>query len=399
MHTLDDLDNGRLAGLHHVRLTHLGLTEFPRQLFDLADSLEILDLSGNQLTSLPDDLQRLTKLRILFASNNPFTELPRALGSCQQLQMVGFKACRIRHVPADSLPQQLRWLILTDNQLTELPPSLGQRHQLQKLMLSCNLLRSLPDLHHCHQLELLRLASNQLSAIPPAVLQAPALAWTALGGNPMTQKSEHLTLAISAQTAISYHNLDIGTLLGAGASGHIYQALRTDTGEPIALKVFKAAYTSDGTPESELAAGLAVGSHPHLLTPLAPVNGHPEGKLAMALPLLPADYISLAAPPSFDSCTRDVYAHNIRMTPETAQRLLACIRSAIGHLHVHGVLHGDLYAHNILWDPHTGDAILSDFGAAMLTHGLAPQHIAQLQAMEWRAFAHLQTEVLERCAP
>ena len=66
MHTLEDLNNGALAGAQAVRLVNLGLTEFPQALFALADTLEVLDLSGNQLSSLPEDLRRLHKLRILF---------------------------------------------------------------------------------------------------------------------------------------------------------------------------------------------------------------------------------------------------------------------------------------------------------------------------------------------
>lgn len=400
MHTLDDLHRGALAGARHVRLTHLGLTEFPRALFDLADTLELLDLSGNQLTTLPDDLARLTQLRVLFASNNPFTTLPAVLGQCPQLEMVGFKACQIAHVPGSSLPARLRWLILTDNQLTALPASLGQRPRLQKLMLSCNQLTALPDLRDCSQLELLRIASNQFSATPAQLLQLPALAWPAVAGNPITQKSELLALTNAGQTAISYQNLQVHELLGEGASGHIYRAtLRQGDGteQAIALKVFKAAFTSDGTPQSELAAGMAAGQHPQLLTPLAQVHGHPQGQLAMALPLLPAGWCNLAGPPSLASCTRDVYAPSTRFTPATALRLLACVRSAVQHLHAQGVLHGDLYAHNILWQPATGEAILSDLGAAALTRGLPAQQVAQLQAMEWLAFAHLEAEVMARC--
>src|SRR5690606_20390463 len=132
-----------------------GLTEFPTALFALAETLQVLDLSGNQLTCLPGDLQRLHKLRILFCSNNPFTQLPVVLGDCEQLEMIGFKACTITHVPEHSLPPRLRWLILTDNQLSELPAALGQRPRLQKLMLSCNQLAALPDLSDCNALELL----------------------------------------------------------------------------------------------------------------------------------------------------------------------------------------------------------------------------------------------------
>ena len=65
-----------------------GLKEFPREIFDMADTLEILDISGNQFTSLPEDFDRLHKLRVLFCSDNPFTELPQVLGRCASLSMV-----------------------------------------------------------------------------------------------------------------------------------------------------------------------------------------------------------------------------------------------------------------------------------------------------------------------
>lgn len=397
MHTLEDLESGALTGARHVRLTHLGLTTFPRALLDLADTLELLDLSGNPISALPDDFARLTQLRIFFASNCAFTRLPHVLGRCPQLEMVGFKACEITEVPADSLPPRLRWLILTDNRICTLPASLGQRPRLQKLMLSCNHLHDLPALDACANLELLRIAGNQCTQVPGTLLQLPKLAWPALAGNPMTQKSELLALSTSTQKAISYQNLEVGALLGEGASGHIYRAIQRDNGKALALKIFKAAATSDGTPHSELAAGLAAGQHPHLLTPWARVDGHPEGKLAMALPLLPTGYVNLAGPPSFASCTRDVYAHDIRFTPTQAQHLLHCVRSAVQHLHAHGVLHGDLYAHNVLWNPTSGDAILSDLGAAVLTRDLPTATVQQLQAIEWRAFAHLEAEVQSRC--
>jgi len=65
MFSLSDLKFGVLHGEKRVNIS-CALTEFPVELFELADSLEILDLSGNQLSSLPDDFSRFTQLRILF---------------------------------------------------------------------------------------------------------------------------------------------------------------------------------------------------------------------------------------------------------------------------------------------------------------------------------------------
>jgi len=130
LNTLDDLRAGKLAGSRRLKLA-CGLREFPREIFELAETLEILDLSGNALTALPDDLPRLRKLRILFCSDNPFTELPAVIGQCAALEMVGFKANRIANVPAAALPPNLRWLILTDNRIAELPPEIGCCSHLQ----------------------------------------------------------------------------------------------------------------------------------------------------------------------------------------------------------------------------------------------------------------------------
>ena len=117
MDTLAQLRAGQLSGITRLDLA-CGLTEFPREIFDLADSLEVLNLSGNALRSLPDDLHRLTRLRVLFCSDNRFTELPACLGQCAALTMIGFKANASQHVPGAALPPLLRWLILTDNRIT-----------------------------------------------------------------------------------------------------------------------------------------------------------------------------------------------------------------------------------------------------------------------------------------
>ncbi|WP_302931705.1 leucine-rich repeat domain-containing protein, partial [Pseudomonas aeruginosa] len=165
MHTLQQLRSGELAGATRLDLS-CGLREFPREIFELADSLEVLNLSGNALDSLPDDLGRLHRLKVLFCSANDFAELPAAVGDCPALSMVGFKSNRIERVPAAALPPALRWLILTDNRIATLPEELGRR-PLQKLMLAGNRLEALPEsMAACEGLELLRIAANRFQRLP-----------------------------------------------------------------------------------------------------------------------------------------------------------------------------------------------------------------------------------------
>ncbi|MDZ4240238.1 MAG: protein kinase, partial [Hydrogenophaga sp.] len=126
MHTLEQLRSGALAGIRRLDLS-ADLTELPPDVFDLADTLEVLNLSGNRLSRLPPDLGRLHRLKIVFCSDNAFTHLPEVLGDCAALQVVGFKANRIAHVPPSALSPALRWLVLTDNAIAQLPAALGER--------------------------------------------------------------------------------------------------------------------------------------------------------------------------------------------------------------------------------------------------------------------------------
>ncbi|WP_323149954.1 leucine-rich repeat domain-containing protein, partial [Pseudomonas oryzihabitans] len=193
--TLARLRAGELAGATRLTL-RADLTEFPEEIYALADSLEILDLSGNRLTRLPADLGRLHRLRILFCSGNPFTELPEVLGTLPNLEMIGFKACELEQVSAAALPPRLRWLILTDNRIATLPTALGARPALQKLMLAGNQLEALPaSMAELHQLELLRLSANRFAALPPAILELPRLTWLAYGDNPLGAAREEAVRA------------------------------------------------------------------------------------------------------------------------------------------------------------------------------------------------------------
>ncbi|WP_343732437.1 leucine-rich repeat-containing protein kinase family protein [Duganella sp.] len=409
MHTLEQLRSGALAGITRLTL-RCGLTEFPREIYTLADSLEILDLSGNALSALPDDLPRLHKLRIIFCSDNQFQELPGVLGACPSLTMVGFKANRIRRVPAAALPAKLRWLVLTDNAIEELPAELGERPQLQKLMLAGNRLRALPaSMAQLRQLELLRIASNQLSALPDWLLALPRLTWLAYAGNPLCDALED-TLAHTPSAAISWTSLTLREKLGEGASGIIYRAdwqrdgnaapapapaaVTTPAAMPVAVKLFRAAMTSDGSPLSEMAACLGAGAHPNLIAILGHLEHHPENAHGLVMELISPDFHNLAGPPSLDSCTRDIYAEDKHFDLPTALNIARAIASAAAQLHSHGIMHGDLYGHNVLHDDH-GHTLLGDFGAASFYDPAGPQADA-LQTLEVRAFGNLLEELLDR---
>lgn len=398
MNSLDDLRAGRLVGTRHLKL-ECGLTEFPPEIFGLADTLEVLDLSGNRLSSLPADLSRLHKLRILFCSGNPFTVLPEVLGDCSQLEMVGFKSSAVHTVPAAALPARLRWLILTDNAIEVLPASIGRCTGLQKLMLAGNRLRALPDdMAACSGLELLRIAANRLTELPAWLLDLPRLSWLAYAGNPFCAALEEGRLRDGESTRIPWRDIALGEQLGEGASGVIHRGAwqAGEARRDVAVKLFKGRITSDGLPRHELTACLEAGVHPALIPVLGRLDGVPEAGEGLVMALIDSTFGSLAGPPSLASCTRDVYPANACFTQESVLRIASHIASVAAHLHGLGITHGDLYAHNILHGS-DGRALLGDFGAASF---FAPEERAlamALQRIEVRAFGCLLEELIERC--
>jgi hypothetical protein len=393
MHTLEQLRSGALAGTRRLDLS-CGLTELPQEVFALADTLEVLNLSGNRLHDLPHQLTRLHKLQVLFASDNAFTALPEVLGDCPALHMVGFKANRIAHVPAAALPSALRWLTLTDNAIGHLPTELGQRPALQKLMLAGNQLTALPDsLQAAYKLELLRASANRLERVPGWLTELPRLAWLALAGNALGWTFAEDFVQDAPLPEVPWASLTMGQLLGEGASGHIHRVQAVGWPQLLALKLFKGAVTSDGLPQDELAACLAAGQHPTLTTPVARLSQHPAQAQGLLMPLIPPAHINLAGPPSLQSCTRDVYPSGFRLSTDLALGIACDVADALAHLHQRGVMHGDLYAHNILIDPVHGQARLGDFGAATRLPAQPSDVCRGLLALEVRALGCLLEEL------
>ncbi|HHQ4599737.1 TPA: leucine-rich repeat-containing protein kinase family protein [Aeromonas veronii] len=413
MHTLEQLRAGELCGARHLKLCE-NLTEFPSEILSLKETLEVLDLTGNQLSVLPDELAGFGKLRIIFCSENRFTELPEVLGRCPALTMVGFKANRIVTVSAKALPAGLRWLILTDNAIEHLPAELGQCDALQKLMLAGNRLRELPaSLANCRNLELLRIAANRIERFPEWLLSLPRLSWLAYSGNLFSEGEEARAIDDAHVAPLAWETLALGELLGQGASGVIHRATlvanpadevtqasgRAD-GSQVAVKLFKGAVTSDGLPRCEMAASLVAGTHPNLIKVIGKVADHPSGIPALVMELIEPAFANLAGPPSLDSCTRDVYPEGLYLSVPDALEMAHGIASVAGHLHRAGIMHGDLYGHNILFSRGSdapARALLGDFGAASLYDRSDSERALGLERLEVRAFGCLLEELLAHC--
>jgi hypothetical protein len=397
LQTLAQLKLGQYSDITRLTLSEK-LTEFPTEIFSLANTLEVLDLANNQLTTLPSELFSLKKLKILFLTNNNFETIPAVVAACPQLEMISFKSNKLTHVDENVLPAQARWLILTDNNITTLPKSMGELTRLQKFAIAGNKLQELPNsMKNCKNLELMRLSANQLTALPEWLFQLPKLAWLAFSGNKLAEKIPKIR---NEMISVSLKDFHLKQKLGEGASGVIHQATwlnkpsTIDSTNDIAVKLFKGEITSDGYPIDELNNCLQAGEHKSLIKVIAKIMS--KEQLALVMELIPASFYNLGLPPSLKTCTRDTFPNDAALAVTDITKIALSMADALRHLHENNVSHGDIYAHNTMIDEEA-NMLFGDFGAASDLNVLPESQQIAMQAIEVRAFGCLIDDLLPLC--
>ena len=108
---------GRLKNLRMLDLGHNQLTSVPDALGDLDGLTDFLYLHDNRLTSLPQSLESLTKLRYLNIGDNAFDVLPESICAMANLMDLRASGNRLSALPDSiGLLSRLRELHLRDNQ-------------------------------------------------------------------------------------------------------------------------------------------------------------------------------------------------------------------------------------------------------------------------------------------
>jgi Leucine-rich repeat (LRR) protein len=112
----------RLTQLEELILDHNRLASLPEGLS--LPSLRLLDVSYNQLETLPDTLGSLPYLTEIAASYNAFKELPRVVSASSSLESADFSHNSIAVLLDDWRPTRLTLLNLDYNPVDYLPSSL-----------------------------------------------------------------------------------------------------------------------------------------------------------------------------------------------------------------------------------------------------------------------------------
>lgn len=152
-----------------------------------------------------------------------------------------------------------------------------------------------------------------------------------------------------AEARLLANRYRLGTLLGRGGAGRVYEAVDIALGRPVAVKVFHGDGNAIGryrfVAEARLLASL---SHPGLVTVHDICLDGDEPFMVMRL---------VDGPTLRDLLDRGPFE------PAAVARIGARLAGVLAHVHAHDVVHRDIKPSNVLVDQH-GDCHLTDFGIA-----------------------------------
>ncbi len=162
-----------------------GYGAFPMEVLQMPQ-LRLLDLSQNQIATLPAELGLLTQLEVLILRANAIRQIPPEIGQLQRLQRLDVEKNQLNALPAElRYCEGLRELRLSYNSF-ETWPTEALTTQLNSLTISRNQLHALPDsLRHLHHLSYLDVSFNALHTLPSGLILIESLEHLMLEGNPL----------------------------------------------------------------------------------------------------------------------------------------------------------------------------------------------------------------------
>ncbi|KAK7329116.1 hypothetical protein VNO77_23262 [Canavalia gladiata] len=163
-----------LATIRNLDLSNNNLQEIPESLTARLLNLEVLDVHSNQLRSLPNSIGCLSKLKVLNVSGNFIEFLPKTIEDCRALEELNVNFNKLSKLP-DTIGFELinlKKLAVNSNKLVFLPSSTSHLTALKVLDVRLNCLRELPvDLENLINLETLNVSQNfqYLESLPYSI--------------------------------------------------------------------------------------------------------------------------------------------------------------------------------------------------------------------------------------
>jgi leucine-rich repeat protein SHOC2 len=184
---LEDLNLGMVNLGFRMNL----LTSLPASFSNLTN-LKRLDLSSNQLSVLPFGMSNLTNLEYLELKQNQLPDFPTSLTKCKLLRYLNLNGNNLISLPEtigdltslEELRLDNNFFNRFDKKIKLIPESIGRLANLRVLTLRDNVIELLPSsIGNLKNLELLDLRDNLLSSLPESICSLTKLTYLDLKTN------------------------------------------------------------------------------------------------------------------------------------------------------------------------------------------------------------------------
>ncbi|KAI8345372.1 hypothetical protein BD560DRAFT_411658 [Blakeslea trispora] len=181
-----------LHGLEVLVLSQNKIQLIPEDMPQRLPNLITLRLAANQISQLPEKLGYWQKMRHLQLGSvfggNRLVQLPDSITRMSVLEELDVSYNQLKSLPHDLVIDSLQVLNVSHNQLDFIPKSITQCRQLKSLNVSKNHLTTLPaDLIQLNRLELLDISENLLCIMPAEILEQMQSTNLLITGNPLTR--------------------------------------------------------------------------------------------------------------------------------------------------------------------------------------------------------------------
>ncbi len=228
--TWSDMTLFKVRGLNHLRVSGFhGMKYFSPEIAQFNSLLELM-LIENGLTSLPEEIHMLPKLRVLDVSNNQLVSIPDSIYklSCLQTVLFSHNQLTIESFPPCTCNEpfpNIQYVDLVGNKLTNIPEFVYKSSSLLELRASHNNIEALSNAIGClSSLKLIEMHNNDLHDIPSELSQCTKLKFLIFDENPIADHRLRKILiqfgATKPKAVLDYlHTKSKGRKKGKGKKG------------------------------------------------------------------------------------------------------------------------------------------------------------------------------------
>lgn len=175
--------------IYELNLTDIELGEFPQYL-TLFKNLDTLYMENCGIESMPNDMTPYKNIVILSLFDNPITSIPQSIGRMNKLRELTISGSFESFPETINYLRDLETLILQSPNLTSLPESI-ENCPLRTIYVSESALKTLPQsIGNIDKLEVLNVPYNEIEKLPKSITNLRNLRRFELYGNPVAQKEK-----------------------------------------------------------------------------------------------------------------------------------------------------------------------------------------------------------------